>query len=327
MSGGRFASTIRAFHGITVGVFGDFMLDEPLQGEATRISPEAPVPVVVMKDPNHVQGFPGGAGNVAANLAALGARPVPFGAIGDDASGRRLTTLLKQRGIFCDTLVPEARRITPHKTRIVARHHQLLRLDTEDPKDISRRTAGRLADDFARWVRKLQALIISDYRKGTVTGELSEWLKDLARQRNLPIFVDPKPQYAEACRRATVATPNLPEAEAMASAAMRDERQVEKGGRRLIAKPGCVNLLITCGADGMTLFEAGSGIYRIPSVPRPVYDVTGAGDTVLAVLTLAHTRGATLREAVELANLAASRVVLKFGTAEISPPEMLEAAR
>jgi D-beta-D-heptose 7-phosphate kinase/D-beta-D-heptose 1-phosphate adenosyltransferase len=304
---------------------GDYMLDELMQGEATRISPEAPVPVVVMKDWDTAQGFPGGAGNVAANIAALGGRPIPFGVIGKDKSGKRLADLLKRRHILPVTLVQEPGRITPHKVRIAAHQHQLLRLDVERPEDISRRTADAVTRSFGRWVGKLRALIISDYRKGTVTAELSNQIKALARQWRLPIFVDPKPEHPELCRHATMVTPNLREAELMAGFPLRDRRQIEIGGRHLLATLQCSYLLITRGAEGMTMFDAEGAMREIPSVPRPVYDVTGAGDTVLAVLALAYTAGATMLEAAELANLAAGRVVLKFGTAGISPRELLAA--
>jgi rfaE bifunctional protein kinase chain/domain len=321
----RFRDIVRKFPQITIGVLGDYMLDELLEGEATRISPEAPVPVVVMNDRKKAQGFPGGAGNVAANLAALGGRPIPFGAIGKDASGKRLTELLKQRRILHATLVREPGRVTPHKMRIAAHQQQLLRLDVERPENISSRTVEAVVRSFGRWVGKLQALIISDYRKGTLTTELSNQIKALARQRRLPIFVDPKPEHPELCRHATMVTPNLREAELMAGFPLRDRHQIEMGGRRLLATLQCSYLLITRGAEGMTLFDAEGATREIPSVPRPVYDVTGAGDTVLAVLALAYAAGATMLEAAELANLAAGRVVLKFGTAEISPRELLEA--
>lgn len=321
----HFSRIIRRFSTRTIGVLGDFMLDELLRGEATRISPEAPVPVVLMTDRSAAHGFPGGAGNVAANIAALGGKVVPFGAVGKDESGRQLRALLEARKIPTDTLVQERGRVTPHKVRIVARQHQLLRLDFERPETISRRTAGILAHSVARRASRMQALIISDYRKGTVTPELLSQVKAVSRQHRIPVFVDPKPEYPEACRHATVVTPNLHEAELMAGHSMRTRPQLEAGGRRLLADLGCSYLLITRSAEGMTLFEEGGAIHEIPSVPRPVYDVTGAGDTVLAVLALAFTSGATLLEAATLANLAAGCVVLKFGTAEVSPQELLEA--
>ena len=321
----KLSRLIRSFRGRTIGVLGDFMLDELLRGEATRISPEAPVPVVLIRNSHAVEGYAGGAGNVAANIAALGGRPIPFGAIGNDESGKRLRELFRARRIPCGTLVQEPGRITPRKVRVVAHQHQLLRLDFEQPTKISSRTAAAIARSCARWMEKLNALIISDYQKGTVTSELCQQVSTLARLKRVPVFVDPKPEHPEICREATVVTPNLHEAELMAGVPMRDRRQLEVGGRRLLAELSCSYLLITRGAEGMTLFESGGDMHEIPSVPRPVYDVTGAGDTVVAVLALAYSAGATMREAAQLANLAGGRVVLKFGTAEISPQELLEA--
>jgi len=322
----RLARIIRSFRGRTIGVLGDFMLDELLRGEATRISPEAPVPVVLIGNPHAAEGYyPGGAGNVAANIAALGGRPIPFGALGNDESGKRLRELFRARHIPCGTLVREPGRVTPRKVRIVAHQHQLLRLDFEQPSKISSRTAAVIARSCARRMGELNALIISDYQKGTATTELCLQVSTLARQRRVAVFVDPKPEHPEICRDATMVTPNLHEAELMAGVPLRDRRQLEIGGRRLLAELGCSYLLITRGAEGMTLFESGGDIHEIPSVPRPVYDVTGAGDTVIAVLALAHCAGATMKEAAQLANLAGSRVVLKFGTAEIAPQELLEA--
>jgi D-beta-D-heptose 7-phosphate kinase/D-beta-D-heptose 1-phosphate adenosyltransferase len=170
----------------------------------------------------------------------------------------------------------------------------------------------------------MRALVISDYLKGTVTPELSNQIKALALQRRIPIFVDPKPEHPEVCRHATVVTPNLREAELMAGFPLREKHQLEMGGRQLLTKLGCSHLLITRGAEAMTLFDSQGTAREIRSVARPVYDVTGAGDTVLAVLALAYTGGATMWEAAQLANLAAGRVVLKFGTAQILLQELLE---
>jgi rfaE bifunctional protein kinase chain/domain len=161
----RLARIVKQFRGRTIGVLGDFMLDELLRGEATRISPEAPVPVVLMARPYEGEGFAGGAGNVAANIAALGARPIPFGAIGADESGRKLLALLKSRGISGDSLRKESGRMTPRKVRIVARQHQLLRLDFERRSEISSQTAALLFRKISQWMPRLNALIISDYQK------------------------------------------------------------------------------------------------------------------------------------------------------------------
>jgi rfaE bifunctional protein kinase chain/domain len=321
----RLARIISRFRGRTLGVLGDFMYDELLRGEATRISPEAPVPVVLMKDGGGGDGFAGGAGNVAANIRALGGRAVPFGAIGADESGKRLCALLKQRGISPGTLVQVRGRVTPHKVRIVAHQHQLLRLDFERPEPIPARAAEALSRSLTRWIRRLDALVISDYQKGSVTTELAARAISLGRQRRLPIFVDPKPEHPEICRHATLVTPNLREAELLLGRSLSTHQELLTGGRRLLAELDCSNLLITRGSNGMMLFEADGSAREIPGVARPVYDVTGAGDTVLAVLALAFCAGATFVEAAELSNLAGGRVVLKFGTAEITARELLEA--
>jgi rfaE bifunctional protein kinase chain/domain len=323
----QLARIISRFRGRTVGVLGDFMFDELLRGEATRISPEAPVPVVLMKNAGAAEGFAGGAGNVAVNIRALGGRAVPFGAVGTDETARRLRALLKARGISSDTLVQERDRVTPRKVRVVAHQHQLLRLDFERAAAISERTEELLRRNLMRWMNRLDALVISDYRKGSVTTELAGHAVSLGRQRRLPIFVDPKPEHPEICRHATLVTPNLHEAELLAGQPLRGREEMLEGGRRLLSELGCANLLITRGSEGMMLFESDGSAHEIPGVARPVYDVTGAGDTVLAVLALATCAGATLQEAGELANIAGGRVVLKFGTAEITPRELLDALK
>jgi rfaE bifunctional protein kinase chain/domain len=316
---------LRKFGNQTIGVLGDFMLDELLRGEATRISPEAPVPIVLMDGHSEPQRFPGGAGNVAINIRALGGRSIPFGAVGMDESGDRLCRELQARGVRCGTLVRERDRITPRKLRIVAHQHQLLRLDFEKPAPISSKTSAAIGRSFARWAPKLNALIVSDYRKGSVETGLCRQVLSVARQRRIPVFVDPKPEHPEICHHATAVTPNLHEAELMAGHSMRDRASLEAGGRRLLAELDCTWLLITRGAEGMTLFVRSGAVHEIRSEARPVYDVTGAGDTVLAALALAFSSGAEMADAARLANIAAGRVVLKFGTSEINPQELLSA--
>ena len=322
----RLSKIIQKFPRRTIGVLGDFMLDELLRGDATRISPEAPVPVVLMKAGQR-EGFPGGAGNVCANVAALGARVVPFGAIGADGSGHRLQKLLKGRSVSCDTLIEERGRVTPRKVRVVAHQQQLLRLDFEKTQPISSVTVRSLIRHFKCWAGQLDALIISDYLKGCVTTELCTQFSTLSRENGVPILVDPKPEHPEACQGATVITPNLHEAELLAGMPLRDGSQRKLGGAKLMKELGCSALLITRGGEGMTLMENGGAIHEIHSISRPVYDVTGAGDTVIAVMALALSSGASLRDSAELANLAAGRVVLKFGTAGVTKEELLQAVR
>lgn len=323
----RLARIVPRLRGRTVGVLGDYMFDEFLRGEATRISPEAPVPVLLIKDQGTREGFAGGAGNVAVNIRSLGGRAVPFGAIGDDETASRLRSLLKARGIPPGTLVVERGRATPRKVRVAAHQHQLLRLDFERVAPILPRTEESLERGLARWIPRLQALTISDYCKGSVSTKLATSAISLARQRRIPVFVDAKAHHPEICRHATLVKKNLHEAELVAGHPMRTHISMEEGGRRLLAELECSSLLVTCGREGMVLFEADGSAHDIPGVARPVYDVTGAGDTVLAVLALAVCAGATMLDAAWLANLAGGRVVLKFGTAEITREELLEALK
>jgi len=318
---------VRRFRGRTIGVFGDLMLDELWRGEATRISPEAPVPVVLMRSSEPVDGFPGGSGNVAANLAALGGQAVAFGAVGDDETGRRLRARLRERGIDAAGILEEPGRVTPRKLRIVAHQHQLLRVDFEQACPISERSAKLLARRFARAVSRLDALVVSDYLKGCVTEDLCEEISTLARRRGIPVLVDPKPEQPQTCRHATLATPNLHEAQRMAAVAFGRARAREQDWPGLCQELGCAALLITRGAEGMTLVESGGQQLEIPSLPRPVYDVTGAGDTVIAVMALALAAGAPLAKAARLANIAGGCVVLKFGTAFLTPGELRNALR
>lgn len=323
----EFERIVRKFRGLEIGVLGDLMLDELVRGEATRISPEAPVPVVLVRDERSREGFPGGAGNVAANVASLGGRAVVFGAIGRDAAGERLRKAFAGRGIDSSNVVIEPGRVTPHKIRIVAHQHQLLRLDFERPDAISSKTTRLLTQRLARRAARLDALIVSDYRKGCLTTELCSQALAAARERRIPVLVDPKPEHRETCRGASIVTPNLREAESMAGLPLSDAEARREAAPRLRDTLGCSALLITRGGDGMTVVESDGGAYDITSKPRPVYDVTGAGDTVVAVLALASAAGATLRQAAEIANVAGGSVVLKFGTATLTPDELIAALR
>lgn len=313
---------VAGFGGKRIGVLGDFMLDEMLQGEATRISPEAPVPVVLVNHSNAAADFPGGAGNVAANIAALDGRAIPWGLIGSDAQGGRLCKLLEAHGIGPRTLVRERGRITPRKLRIAAHHQQLLRIDFEHVTPMAAATRRTLAVSLRSAMGRLDALIVSDYQKGSVDPALCREVLPLARAKGVPVFVDPKPGHVEPCFGATAVTPNLQEAERFAGMAMHDRASLEKGGRLLIDRFQCEYLLVTRGSEGMNLLGRDGSYVTIPSRPRPVYDVTGAGDTVIAALALAVSAGASMKEAAQIANIAAGIVVMKFGTAQISRSEL-----
>ena len=308
-----------------VGVVGDFMLDELIQGSAARISPEAPVPVVLVGEKSRPELYLGGAGNVVANLASLGARPVPVGVVGNDRTGHEVLRLLAEVSSGSKAVIVEKRRVTPRKTRIVAHQQQLLRLDHESPRPLSPQGAARIEECLAGILPRLKALIISDYNKGTLTPQLMSRILDLARQKGVPTFVDPKPDNAEGCRGATLAAPNLHEAEQITGLRIQDTSSLERVGKKLRTLLHCSYLLVTRGGEGMSLFDARGGVAHIPAKTRRVYDVTGAGDTVIATLCLAYSSGATMLEAAKLANLAGLTAVSKFGTAQVSRKELLKA--
>lgn len=324
MSANRLVRFLARFPGRRIAVVGDFMLDHFIWGQASRLSPEAPVPVVEVTGETW---HPGGAGNVAANLAALGATAVPFGVIGRDAEAGILRRELRQRAVATSDLLSDPGRPTTLKTRIIEteRKHQVARADREcrapAPAALARRLVRRLL------AGSCHAVIISDYDKGAITPELlAELLPALARRR-VPVFVDPRPRHAAAYRPITVLTPNRREAELITGLSIHDERGLQEAGTRLLELTEARAVLITLGPQGMALLERGSRLRRIETLAREVYDVTGAGDTVVATFALAHAAGAGLAEAAALANCAAGIVVGRVGTAVPTVADLRAALR
>jgi rfaE bifunctional protein kinase chain/domain len=340
----RLKKLIPKLRGKRIGVLGDLMLDRYLWGESARLSPEAPVPVVELQKQDE---FPGGAGNVAANLAALGAMVEAFGVTGaensrEDEAGRALRACLKRVGISDIGVIADAERVTTVKTRIVARHQQIVRVDRERKDGLSRGTEDRLFRKFADSVKKLDGLVLSDYDKGVISDSLSERVMGLCHKEGVPVFVSPKKPRLFAHRGARAVTCNLTEAGRFVTHALHDEKSIEEALRSLLSHFGAGAVVITRGGDGMGVLEEGakkplwipatsfevtyarvgqSGIER-GATGRQVFDVTGAGDTVLSVLSLAVAAGASLADAAVLANTAAGVVVGKLGTASVSPQEL-----
>jgi len=329
--------------GRSVGVVGDFMLDAYVWGNATRLSPEAAVPVV-----EFVAGSesPGGAGNVAANLAALGARVTAFGASGTDAEGARLRDLLEAKGVVTRGLLPDAGRRTTLKTRIIARHQQVVRVDRETRAALRPSLEEKLIAKVAaalkapRRGRGLDALVISDYDKGTVTEELARRVLVLCGKVGVPAFVKPKWSMLATYPGASAIVLNSAEAGFLVTRAVDDDESAEYAGAQLLEKFKSGAVVLTRGPRGMTVFETGNSRgFKIPALSQetpfgvrfagrgtvqgfPVFDVTGAGDTVLATLALAAAAGAPIREAAALGNAAAGIVVSKLGTATVSSQEL-----
>jgi D-beta-D-heptose 7-phosphate kinase/D-beta-D-heptose 1-phosphate adenosyltransferase len=304
-------------------VVGDVMLDEFIWGKVARISPEAPVPVVEVTDQTfHL----GGAGNVARNIRALGGQAVLAGVVGRDAAGERVREAVGAAGIDSLLAVSDTGRPTTVKTRIVAHNQQVVRADRESASDISDTVEDAIVEGARRVLASCQALVVSDYQKGVVTASLLKRLLPLARRRGIPVLVDPKVRHLALYKRVALVTPNLREAEQAAGLAIRGPADLAAAARALLRRLGCRAVLITRGEQGMSLFEAGRRPVHIPTAAREVFDVTGAGDSVIATLALALCAGARLPEAAVLANYAAGVVVGKLGTASASPAEVLAAA-
>jgi D-beta-D-heptose 7-phosphate kinase/D-beta-D-heptose 1-phosphate adenosyltransferase len=330
--------------GVRIGVLGDVMLDRYLWGTATRLSPEAPVPVVDFVEQSECLG---GAGNVAANLAALGAKAECFGVIGgdkhgDDEAGRALRHCLHAAGIGDRGVLADSGRVTTIKTRIIARHQQVVRVDRERREPLTKQTEEQLIRCLLASLRRLEAVIFSDYDKGVISDALTERVLSACHRLGVPVFVKPKTSRLYAYRGARAIVCNAKEAGFFVTRALGDDRSIEEAGRALLAHFGCGAVVVTRGEKGMSVFEeAAPRHFHVPATSfevtyarvgqpgvergatgRQVFDVTGAGDTVLAVLALAVTAGASLREAAILANTAAGVVVGKLGTATVSPREL-----
>lgn len=301
------------------------MLDEFIWGEVKRISPEAPVPVVDVKRETFNLG---GAGNVISNLIALGAQAVPIGVIGNDDAGKKIKELFSQISAPVNWLVSALDRPTTRKTRIVAhsRHQsqQMVRADREDKSDIAGATQDDILSSFKNALKDADACIISDYEKGLLTPAVLESVIETANSLKKIITLDPKIKNSKYYRNVYLITPNQLEAEKLSGIEIIDDSSIELAARRIRDSINCRNVLITRGENGMSLLDEHDHITHIPTVARRVYDVTGAGDTVIATLTLALASGSSLIDAAHLANQAAGLVVRKLGTATVSLDELRE---
>ncbi|MFZ4986755.1 MAG: D-glycero-beta-D-manno-heptose-7-phosphate kinase [Blastocatellia bacterium] len=316
----RIAEILNHFTGRRIVVLGDLMLDEFIWGEVRRISPEAPVPVVEVRRET-VQ--LGGAGNVLSNLIELGATAIPVGIIGNDEGGRMLRDLCASRGARVDGLLTVPGRPTTRKTRIVAHSQQMVRADREDRSPVGQSTEQDILRTVADLLPSTEALVISDYDKGLLTPLLLQQVIELATDAGCPICLDPKIRNFTHYRRVDLVTPNQIEAERATGIEIVDEASLTTAAHRIRQLLECRHVLITRGEHGMTLLEDSGRITHIPTTAREVYDVTGAGDTVIATLTLALTASASLVEAAIIANQAAGIVVAKVGTATVSRSEIL----
>lgn len=315
----RAEELLRGARGVRVLVVGDVMLDVYLRGSALRISPEAPVPVVRVEEQWRALG---GAANVATNVVALGARCALAGVVGDDAAGQSLRAALEEAGIEAEGLLADRARPTTVKTRIMARHQQVARFDEEHEEDIDEAAAALLIERIAALAIDSDAIVIEDYNKGVLVRSVIRGVLAVAKELERPLIVDPKSRFFFDFVGATVFKPNLPElAAALREPVRYDDASWMEATRQQL---GCENLLLTLGEHGMSLITSQRVHVRVPTVARSVYDVSGAGDTVTAVIAVALAAGATMTEASVLANYAAGVEVGKAGVAVVTAEEILE---
>jgi D-beta-D-heptose 7-phosphate kinase/D-beta-D-heptose 1-phosphate adenosyltransferase len=302
-----------------IAIVGDAMLDVYLRGDVDRISPEAPVPVVRVRDRKRALG---GAANVAQNVAALGAGSELVAAVGADAGGRTLREMLSEIGADPRALV-EVSRPTTTKTRVLARAQQVVRFDEEEDADLSGEEAERILAAVQRAVEDADALVLEDYNKGVLTPDVIARATAMAREKGIPVIVDPKYRNFFSYRGATVFKPNRRELESALGAAV--DLQHPEALPSVFERLGVEHLLLTLGEQGMVLLSRDGAVHRVPTTAREVYDVVGAGDTVTAYLATMLAAGATAREAAIIANFAAGVEVGKLGAATVSADEVIEA--
>lgn len=311
----RAAELLARMAGCRVVVVGDVMIDEWIWGDVSRISPEAPVPVVAVREHTFTLG---GAGNVANNLRALGAQVAFVGGVGGDAEGDRVRELFAQIEVDTRGVLTLGDRPTTRKTRVVAHNQQVVRADWESTSTLADLDRARVVDAVRAAAQDADAIVLSDYAKGLLHREIVE------ASLGAPVVVaDPKPQNIGVFAGVTCIAPNVGEAARASGVAITDPASLERAGRALLAELGCRYVLITRGEHGMSLFGADGERTDVPAVARTVFDVSGAGDTVVAVLTLALAAGIAADVATQLANFAAGAVVEKLGTATASPAEIV----
>jgi D-beta-D-heptose 7-phosphate kinase/D-beta-D-heptose 1-phosphate adenosyltransferase len=296
------------------------MLDRFVWGKVSRISPEAPVPVVLVEREDHRLG---GAANVARNLASLGARPLLLGVVGNDEAGSTLRQTLKARGLPDEAIVSDPKRRTTVKTRVIAHGQQVVRADWESTDDIEGEVEARVLEALTPVIEQSKAVVLSDYAKGVLTPAVIERAIAFARERGVPVLVDPKHGRYRHYRDVALLTPNLSEAERFTGVSIRSEADLLDAARTIRNEIECDAILITRGEHGMSLFERDREPLHIPTFAREVFDVSGAGDTVIATAALALACGLGLSLAAELANRAAGIVVGKLGTATVLPEELI----
>lgn len=322
LSESRLRALLENFPGKKIAVVGDLMIDRYYWGSVHRVSPEAPVPVVEVESESVRFG---GAANVANNIQSLGGIPFLVGMIGDDHPGEMFTAMLADRRLDGSGIVRDPGRPTTIKTRVIAAGQHVVRIDNESKQDASPAIRERLVEAFRANIGTIDGIIIEDYNKGVVTGDLIRDVTAIARKHGKPVAVDPKFNNFFAYRDVTLFKPNRREVEESLGEKLKTTADVERAGARLLERLHAQNVLLTRSEEGMSLFEANGGVTHFPTTAEVVQDVSGAGDTVIATLTMGLVTGADVREACALANAAGGVVVGAVGIVPIRPEELMAA--
>lgn len=316
----RVAEIINGFSGKKVLVIGDIMIDEYLSGKVTRLSPEAPVPIIEIEDENTRFG---GAANVALNIKELGCKAILVGITGEDRHAEIFNRLMKKHGIESGILQSKERPTTV-KTRIIGDNQHIARVDRELVKYLSDDEQQLLMEKIETLLEHVDAVILEDYNKGVLAAELIKFIIENCNKRDLPVFVDPKFENFSQYKNVTIFKPNVKEAQQALARNFNYDDDVEQAGHQLLEELNCKSILLTRGPKGLSLFEKGK-VTHIPTQARKVADVSGAGDTVISTLTAAHIGGANNLEAAILANIAAGIVVEEVGIIPVTKDKLLAA--
>lgn len=319
----RFFQVINRFPQANIFVLGDLIFDKYIYGKVSRISPEAPVPVVEVTEEKMM---PGGAGNVANNIAVLGGKVFLSGIVGADSLGNELVSELFKKGIEVEGIFSDPSRPTTLKTRIIAYHQQVVRCDWERRTGLSTLINKKILTYLKNLISEINVIVISDYGKGVINPSLLSAVIRIGNTYSKAIVVDPKVEHFLRYRKVTIVTPNLVEAmTGMHWHRVNSEKDIEKLGEKILRKLNCSSVLITLGEKGMMLLQRIDSklqITKIPTAAKEVYDVTGAGDTVVSTISLGIASGLSIRDSAYLANFAAGIVIGKLGTATVTPEEL-----
>lgn len=305
-------------------IIGDLMLDEYIFGKTTRLSPEAPIPIVEVEKINYV---PGGAANTANNVKSLGARTILTGLVGKDENGKILIKLLKKKDIKVNGILEDTERPTTLKSRVVSQGQQIVRIDKENRKPITKKVERALLSFIKIIIPKVDIILISDYAKGVITSRLCQQIITLAKTKGKPVLIDPKGKNSSKYKDCFIIVPNLKELEDALKIQVNDLSKLPQAAKMLLAHVNSEAVLVTLGGLGMALLEKSGKYFSVPATNVGVVDISGAGDTAIAAFALSVAAGASLQEAMLLSTYACSVVIGKMGTATTTQEELIKAIK